>query len=1101
MSLERSLVLNRFLHSLFGADQFDDLRRALKDQEEGPGPDGHSRFFSVLASRAGLQLDRRSLEDYDLRIMDYEARLARSRRAEPFRSFKYFQYLALLYTEIYLDQLIADPTELLRKLNAFRATKPGFADIPDFKPDDLRRLAFFMATGSGKTLLLHVNIWQILHYLKAGKHPEALVRRSDGRAEFDNILVITPGEGLSSQHLLELEDSGFEAGRFERDNSTGGLFGPRVQVIEIHKLAEEPTGEGVSVPIAELGTRNLVIVDEGHKGTGSEARTWKTRQEALSRDGLLLEYSATFAQAIGAASAKVRRELLGTYGKSILFDYSYRYFYGDGYGKTFRVLNLKKASADKAHDLMLGGLLIFYQQAMLHKRYREEARTYNIEKPLWVLLGTSVSRKRPDEKDTSKTAEKERTDVGEVVAFLRRFLEDPEWAMERIGKTIAGKSGFIELDSGNDLFEKHLRYLAGGDARTLYKHICRDLFHGQGGLEVVEIKQSGEIGLRVSAAALKELPYFGIINIGDVADFRKYLEAKHKITVKEDVINNSLFDQISRADSPISLLIGAKKFIEGWSSWRVSSMGLLRIGKGEGSQVIQLFGRGVRLKGRDKSLKRSHALGGVPDWLESLETLYIVGWKADYLQTFREMLAREDLAKELPPLRVVQKDIPAWAVVPQTPAGFDSSAETWVLNSEGPRVVINLLPEVISLAPGETSTSEQVGSAGKATVILPGAVPHCHLLDLNLLHAGLLEYKVARGYGNVFIPREALRDVLDSRCEVRMLEEEARDPEKVQQAVSRALKTYLDRFVRLREREAESAHAKPGLLVRERQVVYEYRITVRAEGAGQELLKEIEALLSRPIKNLLGDAGEPLPRLHLDWHLFNPLLLEGGKEWQTYVTVSPSPLVPSERKLVEDLHEFWKRNRETPQYRDVEVCLLRNLPKVGVGLFARSGFYPDFLLWIRNRQTEVTRVVFLDPHGLHHEGLEGNDRFEAIKKLRTLAMDSRFQAKKIGLDGYILLAATAVLDSIPGAKGKTWADLESGYPLLRQDEHGHYIQKVFTQLKPVQESSRPPDDIKGQVQDGVSANPGLEPEAPGEHSDEARPGPENGEGPQESGNP
>src|SRR5205807_10523288 len=128
-------------------------------------------------------------------------------------------------------------------------------------------------------------------------------------------------------HLLELADSGFDAARFDR-SALSGLFGPRVHVIEIQKLAEEPTGQGVSVPIAELGTRNLIIVDEGHKGTGSEARTWKNRQETLSRDGFLLEYSATFAQAIGVATRTVRDELLGTYGKATLFDYSYGSFHG-----------------------------------------------------------------------------------------------------------------------------------------------------------------------------------------------------------------------------------------------------------------------------------------------------------------------------------------------------------------------------------------------------------------------------------------------------------------------------------------------------------------------------------------------------------------------------------------------------------------------------------------------------------------------------------------------------------------------------------------------------------------------------------------------------
>jgi hypothetical protein len=347
VNLERSLVLNCYFHSLLGAERFDVLRRGLRDQEEGTSPDGHSRFFYVLSGRSGVKIGAQSLEEYDRRIMDYEATLAKRRRAEPFRSFKYFQYLALLYTELFLDHLTADPAAFLRDLNAFRAGRADFAEIPDFTADDVRRLAFFMATGSGKTLLLHVNILQILHYLKTGKHPEALVQRSDGRFQFDNILLITPGEGLSAQHIAEFEDSGLDAKRFERNNSQSGLFGPKVNVIEIHKLAEDTSGEGVSVPIAELGTRNLIIVDEGHKGTGSEAWTWKSRQEALSRDGFLLEYSAAFAQAIGAASRTVQKELLSTYGKSILFDYSYRYFYGDGYGKTFRVLNLKKAPGTK----------------------------------------------------------------------------------------------------------------------------------------------------------------------------------------------------------------------------------------------------------------------------------------------------------------------------------------------------------------------------------------------------------------------------------------------------------------------------------------------------------------------------------------------------------------------------------------------------------------------------------------------------------------------------------------------------------------------------------------------------------------------------------
>src|SRR4030042_1375852 len=79
---------------------------------------------------------------------------------------------------------------------------------------------------------------------------------------------------------------------------------------------------------------------------------------------------------------------------------------------------------------------------------------------------------------------------------------------------------------------------------------------------------------------------------------------------------------------------------------------------------------------------------------------------------------------------------------------------------------------------------------------------------------------------------------------------------------------------------------------------------------------------------------------------------------------------------------LWKENCNKLEYRNIEICLLRNLPKTGVGMFTRSGFYPDFIFWIRNKKTKAVRVVFLDPHGLHHEGAIDNEQFAAIEKLR-----------------------------------------------------------------------------------------------------------------------
>ena len=98
-------------------------------------------------------------------------------------------------------------------------------------------------------------------------------------------------------------------------------------------------------------------------------------------------------------------------------------------------------------------------------------------------------------------------------------------------------------------------------------------------------------------------------------------------------------------NSPVNIVIGARKFAAGWNSWRVSTMGLMHVGSGEGPQIIQMFGRGVRLKGRGMSLKRHTALDGEnpqdSDQLTLLETLNIFGLKANYMDKFKEYLQQQ----------------------------------------------------------------------------------------------------------------------------------------------------------------------------------------------------------------------------------------------------------------------------------------------------------------------------------------------------------------------------------------------------------------------------------------------------------------------------
>ena len=118
MRLEQSLILNRYFHTLFSAKGLQNLKQPLNVQE-GPAGDGQTSFYGALHGRVRDAWLLEKLQEYDAHIVNYESRLGKARGSF---SFKYFQYLSLLYTEIFLDRLTEDPSVFLNELNAFLDT-------------------------------------------------------------------------------------------------------------------------------------------------------------------------------------------------------------------------------------------------------------------------------------------------------------------------------------------------------------------------------------------------------------------------------------------------------------------------------------------------------------------------------------------------------------------------------------------------------------------------------------------------------------------------------------------------------------------------------------------------------------------------------------------------------------------------------------------------------------------------------------------------------------------------------------------------------------------------------------------------------------------
>jgi superfamily II DNA or RNA helicase len=673
------LLLNQWLISLFGIDPlaerqkgdplpFHKLAAPIRGvQFEGLDPDNLHIFYHELIRSDFFWDDRSSISKdallvYEQNIVSITQAL-NEKRDRPI-IWKYFQWLTLLFTEIYLDRFFRDPDGLLDDLNGyvarFNARWPEYADVALFSPDDLNKVCLQNSTGSGKTLLMHCNVRQFEYYArKYGRHKE-----------ITRAILITPNERLSEQHVREMADSGLQGSLYLAER--GGLFGEakgleRVDVVEVTKLQDK---EGPNtVATRSLGDKNLLLVDEGHRGlsgqNATDESTWFRHRNSLSEKGFTFEYSATFQQAVSGTSHE------DAYAKMVLFDYSYRWFYEDGFGKDYKIDNLpdpdpatlarlvEKGNLNKATKLsnsrqvaeammpvyLTAALLKFYQQLRIYEENRNVFADFNIEKPLWVFVGSTVS-KSSGTKDEKAVA----SDVAKVLLFFAMFLADPEQAKRQIDALLRGNgttTGLLD-PNGNDIFGGAFAYLLqeGLDVDALYSDLLARFFQNpHGGRMLLErVKgDSGEVALRSGTAETS----FGLINVGDAKGLCDHIEevSGGLVTVEDSDFTEAQFETVRDSDSPINLLVGSKKFVEGWDCWRVSCMGLMHVGKSEGAQIIQLFGRGVRLKGYEWSLKRSgHSHAPVrPPYIEELETLNVFGIEADFMERFKQFLAEEGL--------------------------------------------------------------------------------------------------------------------------------------------------------------------------------------------------------------------------------------------------------------------------------------------------------------------------------------------------------------------------------------------------------------------------------------------------------------------------
>ena len=1028
MKFNEKLVLNSYLLSLFGVDSFIGLAKDLKASRlEALDENDNSLFYHELKDKL-ISTDKIISDD---KLLEYDENIVRHTKSMGRGiKWKYFQYLSLLFVEIYLDKYFEDKEQLLQDLNSylrkFNADFENKEKLTEYNETELNKLALYNATGSGKTLLLQMNLLQFSHYAK-------------GKMKINKTVLITPNEGLSNQHLEEFRASNIEAEIFSKDSK--GLFESNsIEIIEITKLGSENGDKTVAVDSFE--DNNLVFIDEGHRGSSGDK--WKTNRDKLSANGFAFEYSATFAQAINSATGAKQKELENEYAKAIIFDYSYKYFYNDGYGKDYSILNLSEDSEDIKQTYLTASLLSFYQQLKIYENSKTMLKPYLVEKPLMVFVGSSVNAVRTESK-------RQVSDVVDVLLFIDEFIKNRGQSIHNIGKIRSLDSGLNKKD-GSDIFANKFSFLEYSklDTSQMFDDILNTIFNATSGILHIENLKGvdGEIALRIG-----ENEYFGVINVGDSDSLTKLCEA-NSISIASRDFSSSLFKSINDTASNLNILIGSKKFSEGWSSWRVSTMGLMNIGKKEGSAIIQLFGRGVRLKGYDFCLKRSRAIAGreLERKYQAVETLNIFGLKADYMKVFKEYLKDEGVPTDervefVLPLIYDKSYKTKKLKVLDLKVGKDFKKEVKLsleytdTSAISRKVVLNLYRQVDML---------ESQSRGGDKLELNSAIlqkEHLSFVSIDNLFFALQQFKNEKGWSNFNISKSDIEDLLRKNGWYKLYIPE--DAMKVSSFKNLAnfetimitlLKKYMKSFYEYKKSEWESEFLEYRELdeIKDRaNLIDTYTITVEdKETELIEILQQLEKdLFNKKIPTF--DRAD-LKVFNFNKHLYNPMMYTN--KGMTSLQIKPVELNDGEKDFVEDLDSYLKRN--TLKYENTEIYLLRNQSKTGLGFFTEGNFYPDFIMWIKKDEKQY--ISFIDPKGIRNFNPENDAKINLAITIKNI--ESKLGDTDTVLNSFILSNTSLnILNELH--TNLTYEFFEDKNVFFQQDDKNGYVSKMFGKIE------------------------------------------------------
>ncbi|WRG49809.1 DEAD/DEAH box helicase family protein [Helicobacter pylori] len=820
----------------------------------------------------------------------------------------------------------------------------------------INRLAFYMATGSGKTIVIIKLVELLSVAIRMGLIPKK------------NIMFFSANENLIKQFEKEIEK--YNRGKdyskqidFKSLKSVTNkdfYHAPKNSFIEkialfyyrADLMSDEESKENLlNYKDYWDNGENYVILDEAHKGNKSESKR-QAIFSLLSLKGFLFNFSATFTE------------------ESDLITSVYNLSVGEwvklGYGKESVLLKKNNLNAfkelkdlnDREKEIaLLKALLLLGMQ----KRYKVEGYFHD---PLMLVFTHSVNVENSDAEIFFKTLARviENDDGSD-------FLKAKDDLLEEL------KNPEFLFSDGKDKGYK-VKVFKEGLKSMDFKGLKEEVFYANNGyIEVIiNPKNNQEIAFKLNTSD----KVFCLIKIGDITEWiDEKLKSVKVVSKNLSFKEESYFSQIDK--SSINILVGSRTFETGWDSTRPSVILFLNIGLDDDAKklVKQSFGRGVRIESVKNQRQRLAYLDIDPSIKKDLkpsaamlETLFVIPTNHASLEAILKFQKESENKGEnrgsWREIKLEKTRIEHALFVPcyrkeQTNALKISPSASFKMSEKN----FKDLKEYFHLMSEKHFILKHEIYNPKDYTLLKDLIQTAHFKKVSTWHYKDLDYMISEIKGKLYPNQKVPKDEFN-----------ALDNEKI---------VHFKRVKVKADKEEE--------LVKTIQEVKEYapldkeRIKI-AQG-------EIDPYDTEKHKQDRTFKVDEAELLKLKEHYYTPLIKAKDCDWLKHVVKVESEidflkeLQETETiKTLQENYDFWAFSKIDEHLDHLFI------PYIDNGATERK-FFPDFIFWLEKGGTQI--ICFIDPKGSKHTDYEHKaDAYQLFKdKVFSSKNDPNFKIKVV----------------------------------------------------------------------------------------------------------